>query len=126
MQEVEIGSDSSKLDQEVVNINNLILEYKRFKPAQCKKTSLILNLAKIIMFTISDRYEVDRSVFKKDYNYFTPKSLGKADVPSTQLLIDTPREGSVISLKDSYLDLLLKVPHYNAPHAHYEGADPIG
>ena len=48
---------------------------------------------------------VDRSIFKCDCLRCTPQSILSAYRANEQLYIDTPGEDSVISLKDSFLEI---------------------
>ena len=59
------------------------------------------------MFKLNEEYEVDRRVLKSDYMRNSPAETSILNTPNSQIL--TPREDSVISLLNSYLDLNFEV-----------------
>ena len=61
------------------------------------------------MFKLNENYEVDRKIFKCDYFRYSPAETSTINTPNSQININIPREDSVISLLNSYLDLNFEV-----------------
>ena len=61
------------------------------------------------MFTLNENYEVDRRILKCDYIRYSPAETSTINTPNSQIYINIPREDSVISLLNSYLDLNFEV-----------------
>ena len=61
------------------------------------------------MFKLNENYEVDRKILKCDYIRYSPAETSTINTPNSQIHINIPREDSVISLLNSYLDLSLEV-----------------
>ena len=57
------------------------------------------------MFKLNENYEVDRRIRKCDYFRYAPAETSAINTPNSQIYIKIPREDSVISLLNSYLDL---------------------
>ena len=57
------------------------------------------------MFKLNENYEVDRRILKCDYICYLPAETSTINTPNSQICIIIPKEGSVISLLNSYLDL---------------------
>ena len=57
------------------------------------------------MFKLSEKNEINRRIQKCDYIRYSPSEISTIDTPSSQIYINTPREDSVISLLNSYLEL---------------------
>ena len=57
------------------------------------------------MFKLSEKYEDDRRNQKCDYIRFSPSEISTINTPNSQIYINIPREDSVISLLNSYLEL---------------------
>ena len=57
------------------------------------------------MFKLSDNYEIDRRILKCDYIRYSPSEISTINTPNSQVYINIPREVSVISLLNSYLEL---------------------
>ena len=57
------------------------------------------------MFKLSEKYEVDRKILKCDYIRYSPAEICTKNTASSQVYITIPREDSVISLLNSYLEL---------------------
>ena len=57
------------------------------------------------MFKLSENYEIDRKILKCDYIRYSPAEISTINTANSQLYINTPREDSVISLLNSYLEL---------------------
>ena len=61
------------------------------------------------MFKQNENYEVDRRILKCDYFRYSPAETSTINSPNSQIYINIPREDSVISLLNSYLDLNFEV-----------------
>ena len=61
------------------------------------------------MFKLSEKYEIDRKILKCDYIRHSPAETSTIGTPNSQTYINIPREDSVISLLNSYLDLNFEV-----------------
>ena len=61
------------------------------------------------MFKLNENYEVDRRMLKCDYIRYSPAETSTINTPNSQIYINIPQEGSVISLLNSYLDLTFEV-----------------
>ena len=57
------------------------------------------------MFKLSERYQIDRRIQKCDYIRYSPSEISTINTANSQIYINIPREDSVISLLNSYLDL---------------------
>ena len=57
------------------------------------------------MFKLSESYEVDRRITKCDYIRYSPAEISTINTANSQVYISLPREDSVISLLNSYLEL---------------------
>ena len=61
------------------------------------------------MFKLNENYEVDRKILKSDYIRYSPAETSTINTPNSQIYLNIPREDSVISLLNSYLDLNFEV-----------------
>ena len=61
------------------------------------------------MFKLNEIYEVDRRILKCDYIRYSPAETSTINAPNSQIYINIPREDSVNSLLNSYLDLSFEV-----------------
>ena len=61
------------------------------------------------MFKLNENYEIDRRILKCDYIRYSPAETSTINTPNSQIYINIPREDSVISLLNSYLDLSFEV-----------------
>ena len=57
------------------------------------------------MFKLSEKYEIDRKILKCDYIRYNPSEISTINTPNSQIYIHIPREDSVISLLNIYLEL---------------------
>ena len=57
------------------------------------------------MFKLSENYERDRRILKCDYIRYSPSEISTINTPNSQVYINIPREDSLISLLNSYLEL---------------------
>ena len=63
------------------------------------------------MFKLNENYEVDRRILKCDYIRYSPAEISTINTANSQIYINIPREDSVISLLNSYLELNFDVLH---------------
>ena len=61
------------------------------------------------MFKLNENYEVDRRILKCDYIRYSSAETSTINTPNSEIYINIPREASVISLLNSYLDLSFEV-----------------
>ena len=61
------------------------------------------------MFKLNENYEVGRRILKCDYIRYSPAETSTINTPNSQNYINIPREDSVISLLNSYLDSSFEV-----------------
>ena len=57
------------------------------------------------MFKLSEKYSVNRDILKCDYIRYSPSEISTINTANSQVYINIPREDSVISLLNSYLEL---------------------
>ena len=57
------------------------------------------------MFKLSENYEIDRKILKCDYIRYSPVEISTINTANSQIYINIPREDSVISLLNSYIEL---------------------
>ena len=75
------------------------------------------------MFKLNENYEVDRRILKCDYIRYSPAETSTINTPNSQIYINIPREDSVISLLNSYLDLNFEVIKKNDNSRYGNGND---
>ena len=63
------------------------------------------------MFKLSEKYEVDRRILKCDYIGYSPSEISTINAANSQIYINIPREDSLISFLNSYIDLNFDVVH---------------
>ena len=63
------------------------------------------------MFKLSENYEIDRRILNCDYIRYSPAEISTINTANSQIYINIPREDSVISLLNSYLELNFDVLH---------------
>ena len=61
------------------------------------------------MFKLNENYEFDRRILNCDYIRYSPAETSTINTPNSQIYINIPREDSVISFLNSYLDLNFEV-----------------
>ena len=61
------------------------------------------------MFKLNENSEVDRKILKCDYIRYSPAETSTTNTHNRQIYINIPREDSVLSLLNSYLDLNFEV-----------------
>ena len=77
------------------------------------------------MFKLSEKYEINRDILKCDYIRYSPSEISTINTANSQVYINIPREDSVISLLNSYLELNFDVLHADAPNNRYAVGDDI-
>ena len=75
------------------------------------------------MFKLNENYEVDRRILKCDYIRYSPAETSTINTPNSQIYVNIPREDSVISLLNSYLDLNFEVIKRNDDSRYANGND---
>ena len=75
------------------------------------------------MFKLSEKYKIDRKTLKCDYITYSPSEISTISTPNGQININIPREDSVISLVNSYLELNSDVLQAVSGNRYAHGAD---
>ena len=57
------------------------------------------------MFQLNENYEIDRRILKCDYILYSPSEISTINTPNSQIYINIPREDSVISLLNSFIEI---------------------
>ena len=63
------------------------------------------------MFKLNEKDESNRNILKCDYIRYSPSEISTINTANSQIYINIHREGSVVSLLNSYLDLNFDVLH---------------
>ena len=63
------------------------------------------------MFKLSENYEIDRRILKCDFIRYSRAEISTINTANSQIYINLPREDSVISLLNSYLEINFDVLH---------------
>ena len=75
------------------------------------------------MFKLSEKYSVNRDILKCDYIRYSPSEISTINTANSQVYINIPREDSVISLLNSYLELNFDVLHAATNNRYVDGND---
>ena len=75
------------------------------------------------MFKLSEKYEINRDILKCDYIRYSPSEISTINTSNSQIYINIPREDSVISLLNSYLELDFDVLHAGTNNRYVDGND---
>ena len=75
------------------------------------------------MFNLCEKYEVDRRILKCDYIGYSPSEISTLNTANSQIYINIPREDSVISLLNSYINLIFDVVHVATNNRYADGND---
>ena len=75
------------------------------------------------MFQLIDKYEINRDILKCDYIRYSPSEISRINTANSRIHINIPREDSVISLLNSYLDLNFDVLHAATNNRYADGND---
>ena len=77
------------------------------------------------MFKLNEKYEINSDILKCDYIRYSPSEISTINTTNSQVYINIPREDSVISLLNSYLELNFDVLHATAPNNRYVDGNDI-
>ena len=77
------------------------------------------------MFKLNEKYEINRDILQCDYIRYSPSEISTINTANSQVYINIPREDSVISLLNSYLELNFDVLHAAAPNNRYADGNDI-
>ena len=75
------------------------------------------------MFKLNGKYEINRDFLKCDYIRYSPSEKSTINTANSQIYINIPREDSVVSLLNSYLDLNFDVLHAATNNRYVDGND---
>ena len=75
------------------------------------------------MFKLSEKYETNRDILKSDYIRYSPSEISTINTANSQIYINIPREDSVISLLNSYLELNFDVLQAATNNRYADGND---
>ena len=75
------------------------------------------------MFKLNEKYEINRDILKCDYIRYSPSEISTINTTNSQVYINIPREDSVISLLNSYLELDFDVLHAATNNRYVDGND---
>ena len=75
------------------------------------------------MFKLSENYEIDRRTLKCDYIRYSPAEISTINTANSQTYINIPREDSIISLLNSYLELNFDVLHAANNNRYVDASD---
>ena len=75
------------------------------------------------MFKLNEKYEINRDILKCDYIRYSPSEISTINTANSQVYINIPREDSVISLLNSYLELNFDVLHAATNNRYVDGND---
>ena len=73
------------------------------------------------MFKLSEKYEINRDILKCEYIRYSPSEISTINTANSQVYINIPREDSVISLLNSYLELNFDVLHAGTNNRYADG-----
>ena len=73
------------------------------------------------MFKLNEKYEINRYILKCDYIRYSPSEISTINTAISQDYINIPREDSVISLLNSYLELNFDVLHAGTKNRYVDG-----
>ena len=75
------------------------------------------------MFHLSEKYSIKRDILKCDCIRYRTSEISTTNTPNSQVYINIPREGSVISLLNSYIELNFDVLHAVTNNKYVDGND---
>ena len=75
------------------------------------------------MFKLSEKYSIDRDNLKCDYIRYSPSEIITINTVNSQVYVNIPREDSVISLLNSYLEINFDVLHAATNNRYADGND---
>ena len=74
------------------------------------------------MFRLSEKYQIDRRILKCDFIRYSPSEISTINTANSQIYINIPREDSLISLLNSYIDLNFDVLNATTNNRYADGA----
>ena len=75
------------------------------------------------MFKLSEKKSLNRDILKCDYIRYSPSEISTINTANSQVYINIPREDSVISLLNSYLEINFDVLHAANNNRYVDGND---
>ena len=75
------------------------------------------------MFKLNEKHEINRDILKCDYIRYSPSEISTINTANSQVYINIPREDSVISLLNSYLELDFDVLRADNSNTYVDGND---
>ena len=75
------------------------------------------------MFVLSEKYSISREILKCDYIRYSPSEISTINTPNSQVYIIIPREDSVNSLLNRYLELNSDVLNAASINRYVDGND---
>ena len=75
------------------------------------------------MFKRNEKYEINRDILKCDYIRYSPSEIITINTANSQVYINIPREDSVISLLNSYLEVNFDVLRADNSNRYLDGND---
>ena len=75
------------------------------------------------MFKLNEKYEINRDILKCDYIRYSPSEISTIKTANSQVYINIPREDSVISLTNGYLELDFDVLRADNSNRYVDGND---
>ena len=75
------------------------------------------------MFKLSEKYSINKDILKCDYIRYSPSEISTMNIPNSQVDYNIPREDSVFSLLNSYLELNFDVLHAATNNRYADGND---
>ena len=73
------------------------------------------------MFKLNEKYEINRDILKCDYVRYSPSEVSTINTANSQVYNIIPREDSVISLLNSYLEINFDVLHAATNNRYVDG-----
>ena len=73
------------------------------------------------MFKLNEKYEINRDILKCDFIRYSPSEISTINTTNSQVYCNIPREDSVISLLNSYLELDFDVLHAGTNNRYVDG-----
>ena len=73
------------------------------------------------MYKLSEKYSINRDILKCDYIRYSPSEISTINTANSQVYINIPREDSVISLLNSYLELNFDVLRADNSNRYVDG-----
>ena len=75
------------------------------------------------MIKLNEKYKIHTNILKHDYIRYSPSEKSTINTANSQIYNKIPREDSVISLLNSYLDLNFDVLHAASNDRYVDGND---